>query len=112
MLQGNDGLRAGEPAFEVKKTFTASRVELPRIGDFCVVFYDPLDRSKTGITFDPVPGMTPPATPPAQAEPAPSADATPEDVAERLKELDELLAKGAITQAERDQQRARILGQL
>jgi hypothetical protein len=102
----------GEPTFEVQKTFTASRVDLPRVGDFCVVFYDPVDRSKTGITFDPVPGVTPPPATPAQAARAPSADVAPEDVAERLKELDELLAKGVITQAERDSQRARILGQL
>jgi hypothetical protein len=101
----------GEPPFDVQKTFTASRVELPRVGDFATVFYDPLDRSKTGITFDPVPGVTPPAAP-APAAAAPAADSTPEDVAERLKELDELRDKGVITPAERDSQRARILGQL
>jgi hypothetical protein len=102
----------GEPAFDVQKTFTASRVELPRVGDFCTVFYDPLDRSKTGITFDPVPGVTPPSVPAPAAAAAPSADGDPEDVAERLRELDELRDKGVITPAERDAQRARILGQL
>jgi uncharacterized protein DUF3592 len=102
----------GEPAFDVQKTFTASRVELPRVGDVCTVFYDPLDRSKTGITFDPVPGVTPPAAPTRTPSAAPPADTTPENVAERLKELDELRAKGAITDAERDAQRARILGEL
>jgi hypothetical protein len=106
----------GEPPFDVQKTFTASRVELPRVGDVCVVFYDPLDRSKTGITFDEVPGVTPPRAPSAEgaaaAAPARPAVGTPEDVAERLTELDELRDKGVITQAERDAQRARILGQL
>jgi hypothetical protein len=101
----------GEPPFDVHKTFTASRVELPRVGDFATVFYDPLDRSKTGITFDQVPGVTPPRAPePGPA--APTADTAPEDVAERLKELDDLRDKGVITPAERDAQRARILGQL
>ena len=102
----------GEPPFDVEKTFTASRVELPRVGDVATVFYDPLDRSKTGITFDPVPGVTPPSTPMPAPAAAPAGDSSPEDVAERLKELDELRDQGVITQAERDAQRARILEQL
>jgi hypothetical protein len=54
----------GQAPFEVRKTFTASRVDVPRRGDRCTVFYDPNDHSRTAITFDQVPaGTTAPAAP-------------------------------------------------
>src|SRR4030088_3308907 len=54
----------GQAPFDVRKTFTASRVDLPRRGDKCTVFYDPNDHSRAAITFDQVPaGATTPVAP-------------------------------------------------
>jgi hypothetical protein len=127
----------GQAPFDIRKTFTASRVDLPRRGDRCTVFYDPNDHSRTAITFDPVPaGATAPAAPgavptslggspsatwdPTAAKPARSqatptragATATADDVAERLRKLDKLRDDGVITPAEHTAERARILDQL
>lgn len=131
----------GQAPFDIRKTFTASRVDLPRRGDKCTVFYDPNDHSRTAITFDQVPaGATMPAVPgavptsfggsppatwnPAAAKPAPPAagpawaapahggTATADAVAERLRKLDKLRDDGVITPAEHDAERARILDQL
>ena len=128
---------AGQAPFDVRKTFTASRVDVPRRGDRCTVFYDPNDHSRTAITFDQVPagaatpaapgavpaslGGSPPATwNPAAAKPPPSpatpggggATATAEAVAERLRKLDKLRDDGVITPAEHTTERARILDQI
>ena len=127
----------GQAPFDVRKTFTASRVEMPRRGDRCTVFYDPNDHSRTAITFDQVPaGATTPAAPgavptslggsppatwnPAAAKPPPSPAAstsgggttTTEAVAERLRKLDKLRDDGVITPTEHGAERARILDQL
>lgn len=126
----------GQAPFDVRKTFTASRVDIPRRGDRCMVFYDPDDRSRTAIRFDQVPvGATTPAAPgavptwlgappatwnPAAAKPPPpqaappsgGGTATAEAVAERLRKLDKLRDDGVITPAEHDAERARILDQL
>ena len=127
----------GQAPFDIRKTFTASRVDIPRRGDRCTVFYDPNDHSRTAITFDQVPagattraapgavptslGGAPPATwnptaaepPPSQAAPTSGAGtATTEAVAERLRKLDKLRDDGVITPAEHDAERARILDQL
>jgi hypothetical protein len=127
----------GQAPFDIRKTFTASRVDIPRRGDRCTVFYDPSDHSRTAITFDQVPaGATTPAAPgavptslggappatrnPTAAEPrssqaAPTSGAgtaTTEAVAERLRKLDKLRDDGVITPAEHDAERARILDQL
>jgi hypothetical protein len=127
----------GQAPFDIRKTFTASRVDIPRRGDRCTVFYDPNDHSRTAITFDQVPaGATTPAAPgavptslggappatwnPTAAEPR-SSQAAPtsgtgtaptEAVAERLRKLDKLRDDGVITPAEHDAERARILDQL
>jgi Short C-terminal domain len=127
----------GQAPFDIRKTFTASRVDIPRRGDRCTVFYDPNDHSRTAITFDQVPaGATTPAAPgavptslggappatwnPTAAEPRSSqaapmsgaGTATTEAVAERLRKLDKLRDDGVITPAEHDAERARILDQL
>lgn len=127
----------GQAPFDVRKTFTASRVDVPRRGDRCTVFYDPNDHSRTAITFDQVPaGAAPPAAPgavptslggsppatwnPTAAKPSPSpatpgssgGTATAEAVAERLRKLDKLRDDGAITPAEHATERARILDQI
>jgi hypothetical protein len=127
----------GQAPFDVRKTFTASRVDLPRRGDKCTVFYDPNDHSRAAITFDQVPsgaavptapgavptslGGSPPATwNPAAATPASApakstgggGTATADAVAERLRKLDKLRDDGVITPAEHDTERARILDQL
>jgi hypothetical protein len=73
----------GETPFTIEKTSVVPRVNIPRAGDRCVVFYDPADpQNKNGITFDPVPGFdsgagpTPaPAAGPAVSAPVSSAPA-------------------------------------
>jgi hypothetical protein len=128
----------GQAPFDVRKTFTASRVDMPRRGDRCTVFYDPNDHSRAAITFDRVPagattpaapgavpaslGGSPPATwnPAAKPSPSPAAAAstsggattTAEGMAERLHKLDKLRDDGVITPAEHGAERARILDQL
>jgi hypothetical protein len=127
----------GQAPFDIRKTFTASRVDIPRRGDRCTVFYDPNDHSRTAITFDQVPagattpgapgavptslGGAPPATwnltaaEPRSSQAAPTSGAgtaTTEAVAERLRKLDKLRDDGVITPAEHDAERARILDQL
>jgi hypothetical protein len=128
----------GQAPFDVRKTFTASRVDLPRRGDKCTVFYDPNDHSRAAITFDQLPaaattpaapgavptslGGSPPATWNPAAKPAPpvtgstggsgGGTATADAVAERLRKLDKLRDDGVITPAEHEAERARILDQL
>jgi hypothetical protein len=131
----------GQAPFDIRKTFTASRVDLPRRGDKCTVFYDPNDHSRAAISFDQVPAGTtvptppgavptsfggtppatwnptaakpkPPSTPATGTPPAPGRTATADGVAERLRKLDKLRDDGVITPAEHDAERARILDQL
>lgn len=116
---------AGEPAFEFEKTATVSRVQIPRSGDRCAVFYDPAG-GEPGISFDapalamvgPTPGggAAPPPTP------APAATAVPgvvpvaappaaqdDDPIEELERLAKLRAAGALTEEEFQQAKARVL---
>ncbi|EHN10705.1 hypothetical protein PAI11_24560 [Patulibacter medicamentivorans] len=116
----------GSPAFEGVKTATVSRVAIPRIGGRYPVYYDAGDPSTfayvggvdgsegartivaqfgdafgadgSGI------GQPAPVAPPASA-PAPAADPI-----EQLRKLGELRASGVLTDAEFEQQKARILG--
>ena len=128
----------GQAPFQVRKTFTASRTDLPRQGDRCTVFYDPNDHTLAAITFEraptgavraTVPGAAP--TAPAGAPPAtwnpvavkpPAAatgtasdgggTATADAIAARLRKLDKLRDDGVITSAEHDAERTRILDRL
>ena len=100
-----------EPPFTIEKTSVVSRVEIPRTGDECVVFYDPSDpQNKNGITFDPVPGFT---TERAPTAPVDVGAATPseddEDPLEKIEKLGELRDKGLITSEEFEQQKQRLL---
>jgi hypothetical protein len=59
------------------------------------------------------PQQQPPQQPPPQQQQAPAAPAQPDDMADRLAnltKLGELMNAGLLTQAEFDQQKARILG--
>jgi hypothetical protein len=76
------------------------------------------DQALEGVPAPPPPQYAAPAPPPqAYAEPvpppqAPAAPAQPADMSDRLaqlKQLGELLSAGILTQAEFDQQKARIL---
>ena len=61
----------------------------------------------------PPPQQPPPPQPPPPQHQAPAAPAQPDDMAERLAnltKLGELMSAGLLTQAEFDQQKARILG--
>jgi hypothetical protein len=98
-----------EPPFTIEKTSVVSRVEIPRTGDQCVVFYDPSDpQNKNGITFDPVPGFATERAPAAAAgtEPAPADE---EDPLEKIEKLGELRDKGLITPEEFEAQKQRLL---
>jgi hypothetical protein len=127
----------GETPFTIEKTSVVPRVNIPRAGDRCVVFYDPADpQNKNGITFDAVPGFDTGAPAPAPTptpEPAPSAasaseplilaTATPTeeeskavadaqsegDPIEKIEKLNRLREKGIITQAEFEMQKQRLL---
>jgi preprotein translocase subunit YajC len=114
----------GETPFTIVKTATVSRVAIPRAGDRCTVFYDPADREgKNGITFDHVPGLTTPAAPPSTSTMSASAGpdytlpyARPgeddDDPLEKIARLGELRDKGLISQAEFDDQKRRLLGEV
>lgn len=119
----------GEPAFEFDKTATVSRVQIPRAGDRCAVFYDPAG-GEPGISFDApalamvglapgaaaapagagVPGVVTVTAPP----PAPGATAAvgagDDDTIEELERLARLRAAGALTEEEFQQAKARVLG--
>ena len=119
-----------DPPFTIEKTSVVSRVEIPRTGDQCVVFYDASDpQNKNGITFDPVPGFSvaprAPAAPTTPAlsvggMPAPVAPAAPtapsaeddEDPLEKIQKLGELRDKGLITPEEFEEQKRRLLREL
>lgn len=95
----------GEPPFDLVKTATVSRVQIPRPGDRCTVFYDPADRqSKNGITFDPVPG-----SPPAPAQGVPHEDGDP---LEKIAKLGRLRDQGLVTAEEFEQQKQRLLKEI
>jgi putative oligomerization/nucleic acid binding protein/uncharacterized protein DUF3592 len=127
----------GETPFTIEKTSVVPRVNIPRAGDRCVVFYDPADpQNRNGITFDAVPGFDTGASAPAPTptpEPAASAAATSEplilatatpteeqskavadaqsegDPIEKIEKLNRLREKGIITQAEFEMQKQRLL---
>jgi hypothetical protein len=115
----------GEAPFTIEKRATVSRVSIPRAGDRCVVFYDPVDpQGKNGITFDPVPGMPidgreapAPASMPSSGPDYTLAYARPgegddDDPLEKIERLGELRDKGLISQAEFDDQKRRLLGEV
>lgn len=117
----------GEPAFEFEKTATVSRVQIPRSGDRCAVFYDPAGGGEPGISFDApalamvglapgggaapapasaaaasvVPGVVPVSTPVAGQD---------DDPIEELERLAKLRAAGALTDEEFQAAKARVLG--
>jgi hypothetical protein len=99
----------GESPFTFVKTATVSRVQIPRAGDRCTVFYDPADpQGRNGITFDPVPGMTPTATATA-TEGGGSGD---DDPLEKIEKLGNLRDRGLITAEEFEQQKRRLLDEV
>lgn len=130
----------GEPAFEFEKTATVSRVKIPRQGDRCAVFYDPAGGGEPGISFDgpalAMVGLSPsggplstaaspamgvgtpgvvPVTPAPSAPAAVPADASAsidadDDTIAELERLAKLRAAGALTEAEFQQAKARVLG--
>lgn len=117
----------GEPAFEFEKTATVSRVQIPRSGDRCAVFYDPAGGGEPGISFDapalamvglaPGGGAAPAPAPAAAASVVPGVVpvSTPvtgqdDDPIEELERLAKLRAAGALTDEEFQAAKARVLG--
>ena len=108
----------GSPAFDVEKTKTVSRVEIPRQGDRYPVWYDPQDPSKWmyatvsddegrstmkqlfGDVADSFVGMGAPAAPAPQGN----------DTVEQIKQLGELRSQGLLTEEEFAAQKAKLLG--
>jgi hypothetical protein len=71
------------------------------------------DRQPAGWQAQQPPPQQPPPQPPPPQHQAPAAPAEPDDTAERLAnlaKLGELMSAGLLTQAEFEQQKARILG--
>ena len=98
----------GEAPFTIQKTAVVSRVEIPRRGDRCTVFYDPANREqRNGVTFDLTPAR-PAATATVSAIPAGEA----EDAFEKIAKLGELRDRGLITPEEFEQQKRRLLGEI
>jgi hypothetical protein len=114
----------GTPAFDAQKTTTVSRVEIPRQGDRYPVWYDLTDPSNTWayatvaddngratmrqLFGDAANGFVGMGAPPAAA--APPAPAAPADPLDQLSKLADLHAKGALTDEEFAQQKAKLLG--
>ena len=108
----------GGAAFDVQKTRTVSRVEIPRQGDRYPVWYDPADpnqwafatiaddqgratmRQLFGEVAETFVGMNAPGPPPAQGQ----------DTVEQIKQLADLHAQGILTDEEFAAQKAKLLG--
>jgi hypothetical protein len=96
----------GDTPFTIEKTAVVSRVEIPRVGDKCTVFYDPSDpQNKNGITFDAIQN----ATVSTAAPPASVTDDDSLDALTKIEKLGDLRAKGLITDAEFEMQKQRLL---
>ena len=114
----------GSPAFDAQKTTTVSRVQIPRQGERYPVWYDRADpstwayaviaddtgrqqmRAMFGAAAESLTGMggVPVAAAPAAAPAAPAVDPV-----ERLQKLGELRAQGVISDAEFEEQKAKLL---
>jgi hypothetical protein len=110
----------GGAAFDVEKTTTVSRLDIPRQGDRYPVWYDPSDVSKWayatiaddtgratirqqfGDVAETFVGMGVPATP--------SVGGQGQDTVEVIKQLSDLHAQGALTDEEFAAQKAKLLG--
>ena len=120
----------GSPPFDAHKTKTVSRLQIPRQGERYPVWYDKADpetwafamiaddtgraqlRQMFGAAAEQFVGM---GGAPAAAGPvatAPAAAAPAQDPVERLQKLGELRAQGVITDAEFEEQKAKLLGAL
>jgi hypothetical protein len=110
----------GGAAFDVEKTTTVSRVEIPRQGDRYPVFYDAEDpslwayaavsddngratmRQIFGDVAETFVGMNAPGAPAPQAE--------VQDTVEQIKQLADLHSQGLLTDDEFAAQKAKLLG--
>lgn len=106
----------GSAPFEAEKTITASRVDLPRRGQRFPVWYDRDDRSQLALGTDVDSTASPEvrrlfekAGIAGQATPEPAATGT-DELLDRVTRLYELRQAGALTEAEFQDQKARILG--
>ena len=115
----------GQPAFDVEKTRTVSRVEIPRQGDRYPVWYDPNDISKWmfatiaddngrqsirqmfGDVAETFVGMNAPGAPVAAAAPA---GGGAQDTVAALQQLADLHSQGLLTDEEFASQKAKLLG--
>jgi Short C-terminal domain len=114
----------GGPAFDLTKTTTVSRVQVPRQGDRYPVWYDPQDlekwayaaidddtgratiREQFGAVAETFVGMNAPAAPIAAT---PSSQV--QDTAAALSQLADLHKQGLLTKDEFDAQKAKLLSQ-
>lgn len=86
----------GETAFTVSHTETFSLVQIPQAGQSVTVFYDPNDRSQMAIKLK-APSVKP---------------STESDSIEKLNQLADMHDRGLITDAEFEQKKQKLLGEL
>jgi Protein of unknown function (DUF3592)/Short C-terminal domain len=110
----------GEPPFTIEKTSTVSRVNVPRQGERCTVYYDPADReARNGISFDAAPARAAsawtapmPGPQPAAADAPASAPEEDDDPIRQIERLAALRDKGIVSEYEFQEQKRRLLGEL
>jgi hypothetical protein len=103
--------RDGAPAFFGEKAITVSRLSIPHPGDHFPVWYDPADPTKFGIGTE----MTAAAPPEVQALFAAARQEAPVSTAdpfEQIERLHRLHASGAITDAEYEATKVRLLARI
>jgi hypothetical protein len=108
----------GEAPFTVVKMAAVSRVRIPRVGDHCVVLYDPANREASsdidalpGFAYAPPPAAVALASAPVAPAPA-AAPAAEEDPLAKIAALGQLRDRGLLTPAEFDAQKKRLLGEV
>lgn len=95
----------GSAPFEAKATKLVSRVAPPRPGDRFAVRFDPVNRADV-VLGDQLPAVAPAIV----SAPAPASAPGGDGLVEQLAKLDELRRSGALTAAEFDAAKARLLG--
>jgi hypothetical protein len=103
----------GVAPFTIEKTAVVSRVQIPRPGDRCTVFYDAADpQQRNGITFDEVPDVPASVANVPVAASVVAAGGDDEDAVEKIERLGKLRDKGLITAEEFETQKKRLLNEI
>ena len=97
--------------FEVERKATVSRIHIPKVGDPITVRYDAADPNyQRGLVVLPrTPEQLAAAAGVGAAPPPAESAAPPPDPIEQLRKLNELRVAGALTDAEFEEQKAKVL---